>query len=210
GHARGTKNDGIADDLASELDVPAHDVVETNGTLGNVQSNRALLSGGETASRFVVTEIAAGSRIDGLASFFERLLALLFELLLRAETVVGLAFVHELERVRAIDLPLVALAIRRVRAADVRTLVPLDAEPLEVFEELRLVTGFAAIEVGVFDAKDERTFLLTREEPIEKSSAGIADMNLAGRRRSETYAYGHVSILDDRRWTIDVRSQLNP
>ncbi len=82
----------------------------------------------------------------------------------------------------AIDLPLVALAIGRIRTADVGAFVPIETEPLDIFDELGFIARFAALEVGVFNAEDEGSALLAREEPVEERGARVADVNLSGGR----------------------------
>src|ERR1035441_17706 len=89
----------------------------------------------------------------------------------------------------AIDRKTVALAIGRMRTAHVGALVPIDAEPLQVVQQLIFVAGLAALKVGVFDAQDHGSAGLAGEQPVVKCGAGIADVQLPGRRRSETDAY---------------------
>ncbi len=60
--------------------------------------------------------------------------ALPLQFLLRAEAQIRFALLHQPLGMLAIDRQTIALAIRRIRAADVRALVPVDAEPLQVFE----------------------------------------------------------------------------
>src|SRR5208282_2376870 len=109
-------------------------------------------------------------------------LALALQLLLAAEAAVGFAFADQALGVFAIDLPLVALAIGRERAADIRPFVPIEAEPAGIVDELALVAHLAALQVGVFNAQDERSALLAREEPVEERGARVAYMNLSGGR----------------------------
>ena len=53
----------------------------------------------------------------------------------------------------------------------------------------RFEAGFAALEVGVFDAQDhERAALLAREQPVEERGAGIADVQMPGRGRRKAHA----------------------
>ena len=67
----------------------------------------------------------------------------------------------------AIELQAIALAIRGVWAAYVRAFIPLEPKPFQVVEQLRLVAGFAALKVGVFNAQDHRPVFLAREQPVE-------------------------------------------
>ena len=54
----------------------------------------------------------------------------------------------------AVDVQTVALAIGRMRAADVRAFVPVETQPLQVFEQLAFKARFAALQVSVLDAQD--------------------------------------------------------
>src|ERR1035437_4524423 len=89
----------------------------------------------------------------------------------------------------AIECETIALAIWRVRTAHVGALVPIDAKPLQVVQQLIFVAGLAALKVGVFDAQDHGSAGLAGKQPVVKCGAGIADVQLPGRRRSETDAY---------------------
>src|SRR5215471_8781576 len=121
--------------------------------------------------------------------FRHRSLALALQLFLRAEAEVGLTFLHQALGVLTINVEAIALAIGRERTADIGTLVPVDAEPLEVCEKLIFVASFTALEVGVFDAQDHRALHLAGEKPVIECSAGVADVQLPGRRWRETDAY---------------------
>ena len=115
-------------------------------------------------------------------------LAVPLQLLLRAEAEIGLAFLHQSLGVLAIQLEAIALAIGCVRAADIGTLVPIDAEPLEIVEKLVLEARLAARKIGVLDAQHHDAAGLTGKEPVEERSAGVADVQLSRRRRSEANA----------------------
>ena len=54
----------------------------------------------------------------------------------------------------AVNIQAFGLAIGSIRSAQVRPFVPVEAEPLEVGDELIFVAGFAAFDIGVFDAQD--------------------------------------------------------
>src|SRR5215472_2900199 len=103
----------------------------------------------------------------------------------------------------AVDRQSIALPIRRKPATDVGALVPGDAEPLQVVEQLIFVTSFAALKVGVFDAQDHCALHLARKQPVVKCGAGVADVQLPCRRWGKTYAYlrilAHPSMLASRR-----------
>ena len=69
-----------------------------------------------------------------------------------------------------------------------RPFVPLDAEPLQAFEnpihKLRLV----ALDIRILDPQEERPAFVFREKPIEQGGSRAADVKIASGRWSETHA----------------------
>ena len=78
------------------------------------------------------------------------------------------------------------LAIRLVRAADVRAFVPVDAEPAQVAEQLVHEVLARARLVGVLDAQDEAPAALAGRQKIEQRRAGIAQMQQSGGARARS------------------------
>src|SRR5690606_18535726 len=87
-----------------------------------------------------------------------------------------------------------ALDIRRVRAADVRPLIPLEPEPAEAVHQVLDRAFDESLAVGVLDAEDELARLaLPRclpvgEEDVVHDEAGAADVQRAGRARGKADA----------------------
>ena len=108
------------------------------------------------------------------------------EALGRAEAREGMAFADQLVRVFLVDLATLALPVRTVRAANVRALVPFDAQPAQGIENLLFGLTSRANLVGVFDAQDELATVLTGEAQVEQRDIGGADMGVAGWRRRDT------------------------
>ena len=73
-------------------------------------------------------------------------------------------------------LPPLGLAIGPEFAADVRTLVPIEAEPAERVADIGLEFAFGTFEIGVVDAKDKLAACSARHEIVEEGRAGAADM----------------------------------
>src|SRR5581483_4706025 len=159
-HAAGAKNDGIADHFVRELHVPVHDVMESNRVLRDLQAYGAKLSSSPAPLSFHGIQALTLAGIDGLAAFGQRLLALFLQLFVAAETQIGLAFTYQPFCVLAIDMKAVRLPIRNIRAADVRTLVPIQAKPFQITDELILEARLTAFDIGVFHAQDHRAALL--------------------------------------------------
>src|SRR5271157_335016 len=86
----------------------------------------------------------------------ERMRALPLQFFLRAETEICFALSQQPLGMFAIEIETIALTIRRVRSADIGTFIPIEAEPLQVFEKLAFEAFFAALDVGVLDAQEDR------------------------------------------------------
>ncbi|SKX94579.1 Uncharacterised protein [Mycobacteroides abscessus subsp. abscessus] len=108
------------------------------------------------------------------------------DLLGRRERLVGLTRVEELLDDVLVDAATLRLSIRRVRAPDLRALVPVEPEPAEGLEDG--VVGFLAVArgVGVFDPEDEGALVMTRLGEVEQRGPHHSDVRCARRRRTET------------------------
>ena len=73
------------------------------------------------------------------------------------------------------------LEIRPVRSADLGTLVPLEPQPAQALENSADHLRRRTLEVGVFDAQDERAAVPPGEEIVEKRGTRAADVQVAGR-----------------------------
>src|SRR5262249_55932091 len=130
-----------------------------------------------------------------------RLFPLRFQLLLGAIAAIGGVAVEQIAR----DLVIELRALRLTK----RALVPLQAEPLQIFEHHRLRLARGAGDVGVFDSQNEGALVMPGEEPVEDRRARAADVKVTGWRRCEADADGHApkSILSeakDLRWSSDI------
>ena len=154
--------------------------MKTDGVLGNVQPDGAGISRILSPPRFRRVKLAAGPGIDRRTMIFHRLLAAVFQLLRGAEAVVRLAFRDQTPGMLEIDGELVALAIRRKWTADIGTLVPVEPQPLQVFQQLPLVAALTALDVRVLDAQDHCAALLPGDKPVEQRGARVANVYLSG------------------------------
>ena len=84
-----------------------------------------------------------------------------------------------------VDFQTVGLAIGSVRPTDVGAFVPIQAEPLEIGDELIFKAGFAAFDVSVFDPQHHSAALPPGKKPVEQRRARVAHVELPGRRRSK-------------------------
>ena len=145
----------------------------------------------EAAARLLGRHRAAGAGVARRPAGREHRAAIGFELLRRAEAVVGVPAGEQLVRVRGVEVQPLGLAVRAAGAADVGPLVPVEAEPAQVLEDALLGLLGRSLGVGVLDAEDEGAVVAAREQPVEERGARVADVQLAGGagRESDSHLY---------------------
>jgi hypothetical protein len=87
-----------------------------------------------------------------------------------------------------VTLEAFALKVGAVRAADVRSFVPIDPEPSQPVENPLDHLGRGTLGVGVLDAKDEGAAVAARVKPVEQRRARATHMQVSGGRGGETDA----------------------
>src|SRR5438552_10763720 len=86
------------------------------------------------------------------------------------------AGVQEFLQVALVKFCPLALQIGSEISSDMRTFVPIKAEPLQSVVNCRHGFFGIALYVGVLDAQNELAVVMSREEPIEKRSARPANV----------------------------------
>ena len=114
----------------------------------------------------------------------------------RAAVFEGLSARQQLARGGAVAIEPLRLEVRRMRAADFGALIPVDAEPAQAVENAGDHLGLRALDVGVFDAKDEGAAVTAGVEPVEQRRAGAADVEVAGGGGREAKTR-HLGIISD-------------
>jgi len=138
-------------------------------------------AGGAPALRFLSSDLAAFSGINWRTVLRHGPLPLLFQLFGAAKTKIGFALAEKFLRLLLIDFKTVGLAIRTVASANIGAFIPVNSQPLQVFEDLRFIPRLAALHVGVFDAQNHRAILLPGEQPVEQRGARVAHVEMSGR-----------------------------
>ena len=115
-----------------------------------------------------------------------------FEPLGRAPAAVGVAGLDQVVGVLAVDREPLGLAVRAVRAADVRALVPGQAGPAQHVEDVLLGRVDVTALVRVLDAEDELAAVAVGERHVEQRHVGRADVRIAGRGGGDAETDGSV------------------
>ncbi len=161
-----------------DRDLAADDVGERAAALvGSTKADRARLARRDVRLAFGPGEAAAPAVVAGRAALTHRLLVTRLDIVLGAEAFVREPRVDEPLRTREI--------VVEPGALEIRTLVPLHAEPAQHLLDLvdRLLRR--ARDIGVLDAQDEYAADVTRVEIVEQHRAHIADVQEARRRGRE-------------------------
>ena len=177
---------------AVELDPPVHRIVERRDAGRHLEADRARRARRFELGNLFRGELQAGAVVlPGLAARF-RVLSLLAQPIGGAVAVIGASVRDQLRRCGAIALEPLRLEIGRVRTADLRPFIPVEPEPSQAVENAGDHVGRRALDVGVFDAQDERAAVPPRVEPVEERRARAADVQIAGGRGRKTNAWDHV------------------
>src|SRR4051794_13244851 len=107
--------------------------MESDRALGNPQAYSAGFSRGETPLRLGRIDVPAFPGIVRLALLRHGLLTIALQFFGGAKTIVSFSFFDKPLSIVAINIHLVRLAIWRVRPSNVRPFVPVNAQPLQVF-----------------------------------------------------------------------------
>src|SRR5207247_6782692 len=81
------------------------------------------------------------------------------------------------------------LPVRSMRPADVRPLVPVEAEPAEILKDRRLRLPGRALRVSVLNPQHEGAAAAAREQPVEQRRTGVADVEVTGGAGGKTNAH---------------------
>ena len=111
--------------------------------------------GGEVRLDLLRGEIAAEAVVAGRFLARGLLLAHLLQALRGAEAAVGVPGLEQSRGVLPVEIGPLALPVGTERTADVRPLVPIEAEPAQDIDDPLLGSFDVAVAVGVLDAEEE-------------------------------------------------------
>ena len=149
--------------------------------LGHGEANGRGFSRSATPGAFLARNFPAGAFITRRAALGGSGRAALLQLLLAAETIVGMSGGQQLRRALAIELHALGLVVG--------TLVPIEAEPAHALQDAVNHLRGRAFEIGVLNTQDQRAAMMTGEEPVEQGGACAAHMQVSGGRGSKTDAW---------------------
>ena len=165
---------------ADEIDVSEVFVRHTQapGRLAPLRAVRGALLLGQIPVEIVVAQLLRSAvRLVARVDLFRRRVALVHR-----------TRIHELLQHLAVDLVALRLPIGRVRPPDLDTLVPVDVQPAQGFEELLVALLAVTGGVGVLDPEHELPTVVAGVGPVEEHGADETHVREARRRRAESHA----------------------
>ncbi len=190
--AVGTDDAVVRDVLRGEGQLAADQVREGDRLVGHPEADDRLPALGLVLLDPGVAQLAAVAVVAGGLAGGAGGLAAGVELVLGAVAAVGVAGVEQLLRDVLVQVHALRLTVRRVRAADLGALVPVEAQPAHRVEQLGVRLLGVAGRVGVLDAEDQSALVVLGERPVEQGGAHQAHVRVTGGRRTETDAYGRA------------------
>ena len=188
-HAVGPHQHEVRHGPGGEADLAPHEVVPHQVLVGHRQPQHrlaalgpegGLLLLGQEPVVVVVAELGVLPRGEPAG----------VDLLVRREGLVGMPRGQQLGGHVAVDVVALRLPVGLVRAAHLRALVPVQAEPAHAVEQVPVGLLGVPGRVGVLDAEHELPAGVPRVRPVEQRRPHQADVHHARRRRAEPGADG--------------------
>src|SRR5918996_1782441 len=184
--ATARRNTGDPSDLA------LHEVVDHPLSLRHVEPDREGPAFGFVGGELFVREAPATAVVAGRLAPGERGGATFLELLGRAPAPICVAGLDQPGRRVPVGGEPFRLPVWAVGTIDVRTLVPVQAQPGDVVEHAPVGLLRDPARVGVFDAQDEGPAVVPRVEPGEQRAANVSHVEGSRGGRREPAANGHA------------------
>ncbi len=188
----------VAEQRVVELDLAADQVVEADVLRRDLEAQRRPAPLGDERRAIRIGQAQAAPVVARRLVVALLLVAHRLELIGRAVAVVGGAAGQEPIGLARVQLHPLALAVGRVRtdilaARHLRPLVPGDAEPVQVVDDVALECLRSAGDVGVLHAQDVGAAHVPREEEVVEAGARRPDVQRPGGAGRHAHANGGVS-----------------
>ena len=169
-------DDRIADRFIVESDVPAYDVMKVNRVLGNLQPNCSGFAARPTLLRLRCVAQSALARVHLWTTLCRRCLTLPLQLLGGTEAQVSFSFLQQTSGISLISIHAITLPIRNKRTANIGTLIPIDAEPTQIFEQLFFEACLTPLHIRIFNSENVDPLLLSGDQPVVKGGSRITNV----------------------------------
>ena len=196
-------NDEITDVVRQESLRSVHRIDEFDDQItGYGKSERGLQPPRLPLGALCSRQMPAGSRVARRLARHALQLARQLQFLRRAVAGVGLAVRRQLLEQGSVEFAALRLGVRGRRAADLRPLIPVQAQPPHVRDQFIAKTHLATLDIRVFDAQDEAPAALARPKMAEKGRPRVSQVQRTRRAggkprddRPRIEHFGHISRL---------------
>ena len=183
----------VVQDVAHYLHVATNHIVDVDFLSWlNLEANGVLLAVGYQLIHLLLRESQGVAHLHtGMCIILEVLNfgTLSLQLLRSIESDVSLAVVQKLLHIFFIDVATLALAVRTMLTTEAHTLIKLDAQPLEGFQDVFLGSRNETMRVSILDTEHEFTTMLAGKQIIIKGSTNTTDMQCTRWTWGKTHSY---------------------
>jgi hypothetical protein len=185
-HAIGTDDDEVSDSLRLKGHPAVDEILERNSPFSDAKADDRSLTFGLPLGTGFVAEGTAAAIVTRHHAPGELLLSKGFQPFGRAETFVGLPLLKKPLCKVIVKRMTFGLAVRSKGSVPIRTFIPFEAQPPEVFEDTGGRFVGRAFYVRILDSKEKDPFVVPRKEVVEKGCTGVSNVKETRRRRSKT------------------------
>jgi len=175
-HSIGADDDKIANSLGIEVHFSVDEILKNDRLSFHPEAEDRAVS-----FRFHPGDLGFGKGtatavITGHLSFGELFLPDSLQPFKGAEAFVDFSFLKELIRIVTIERNALGLAIRAIGSAPVGTFVPLDSQPMKIFND-SIKGGFRrSLQIRILDPKDEGALMGSGKEVVVQGCSCISDV----------------------------------
>ena len=183
----------VVQDITHHLHVATNHIVDMNLlSWFNLETNGVLLAVGD---ELIYLLLGKGKRVAHLHTGMSIILEVLnlgtlcLQLLWSIKSDVSLAVVQELLHILLIDVATLTLAIRTMLTTEAHTLVKLDAEPFERFQDILLSSRNETMRVCILNSEHELATMLASKQIIIEGGTNTTNVQCTCRTWGETHPY---------------------
>jgi hypothetical protein len=185
-HSIGADDDEIANSLGIEVHFPVDEILKNDRLSFYPKAEDRTVSFRFHPGDLVFGKGTATAVITGHLSFGELFLPDSLQPFRGAEALVDFSFLKELIRIVMVERKALGLAIGAIGSAPVGTFVPLDSQPMKIFNDL-IEGGFRrSLHVRILDPEDEGALMGSGKEVVVEGCSCISDVEKPGGSRSKT------------------------
>jgi hypothetical protein len=188
-HSVGPDDDEITDSLGVEVHFSVNEILEGDRPPFHPKAENRTVSFRFHPGDLVFGKGATSAVITGHLSFGELFLPDSLQSFRGAEAFVDFSFLKKLIRIVTVERKALGLAIGAIRAFPVGTFVPLDSQPMKIFNDAVEGGLRRSLQIRILDPEDEGAPMFSGKEVIVQGCSGISDVEKPGGSRSKTNSY---------------------